>query len=60
MVGVGSRIPGKEWLEVLQEAAEIFRLANALSNLYPIDREEMRLLDAMLLDYAKIVKRPGG
>jgi predicted RNA polymerase sigma factor len=43
-----------------KEAAEIFRLADALSNLYPMDREEMGLLDAMLLDHAKIVQRAGG
>lgn len=60
LVGVGSRIPGKEWLEVLRKASQIFRLANALSDLYPMDRQGMRLLDAMLLDHAMTVKRPGG
>jgi hypothetical protein len=45
---VGSRIPGKEWLEVLRKASQIFRLANALSNLYPMDRGKKRLLGGML------------
>jgi hypothetical protein len=36
-------------VEVLRKASQIFLLANVLSNLYPLDREEKRFLDAMLL-----------
>jgi putative DNA methylase len=33
----------------LERGADLLRLANALSALYPKDSEEKRLLDAMLL-----------
>ena len=46
----GSQTAGRGWITVvLRKASQIFRLANDLSNLYPMDRKGMRLLDAMLL-----------
>jgi len=42
----------KEWLDVLRKTSQVFNLANAISNLYSMDRGKKRLLGGMV--FAKL------